>query len=315
MNIYFRKIINYICFTLLFSGAEKSFGESHEVSFDVSQVEEISLLNSLTKKALEGDGEAAYEVGRMYLLGKEVPKNEQRAFWWFERGKKAGDIGPQIMVARCQIWGWGTNVEPMEALKNLVAPLKNKSSFAISTTCSLLDRHPDIFLISKEARKISASLVLMLTELLKEKNDPELAKECAEKLQSFLQKFEDKASIEAEFANMTKTQAKRQIKAQKIARKEAPLSILSKGIKKISESTNYVYYSWKAEILNTTGKNLNMDAKLVIKDKNGYQIKYTYSSQTVIPARESKVITSQGMLEKHLWKPGNTIEVIPYIHD
>ena len=86
----------------------------------------------------------------MYLLGKEVPKNEQRAFWWFERGKKAGDIGSQIMVARCQIWGWGTNVEPMEALKNLVAPLKNKSSFAISTTCSLLDRHPDIFLISKE---------------------------------------------------------------------------------------------------------------------------------------------------------------------
>ncbi|MDR3921468.1 hypothetical protein, partial [Akkermansia sp.] len=73
--------------------------------------------------------------------------------------------------------------------------------------------------------------------------------------------------------------------------------------------------SWKAEILNTTGKNLNMDAKLVIKDKNGYQIKYTYSSQTVIPARESKVITSQGMLEKHLWKPGNTIEIIPYIYD
>lgn len=251
----------------------------------------------------------------MYLLGKEVPKNEQRAFWWFERGKKAGDIGSQIMVARCQIWGWGTNVEPMEALKNLVAPLKNKSSFAISTTCSLLDRHPDIFLISKEARKTSTSLVLMLTELLKEKNDPELAKECAEKLQSFLQKFEDKASIEAEFANMTKTQAKRQIKAQKIARKEAPLSVLSKGIKKISESTNYVCYSWKAEILNTTGKNLNMDAKLVIKDKNGYQIKYTYSSQTVIPARESKVITSQGMLEKHLWKPGNTIEIIPYIYD
>ena len=75
---------------------------------------------------------------------------------------------------------------------------------------------------------------------------------------------------------------------------------------------NYVYYSWKAEILNTTGKDLNMVAKLVIKDRNGYQVEYTYSSQTVIPAGDSKVISSQGMLEQHLWKPGNTIEVIPY---
>lgn len=315
MIAHLKEIISCVCFSLLLSGAGKSFGESHEVLFDVSQVEEISLLSSLTKKALEGNGEASYEVGRMYLLGKEVETDEKRAFWWFERGKKDGDIGSQIMVARCQIWGWGTNVDPIEALKNLVTPLKNKSSFAISTTCSLLDKHPDIFIISKEARKTSSSLVLMLTELLKEKNDPELAKECAEKLESFLQKSKDKASIEAEFANMTKTQAKRQIKAQKIVRKEAPLIVLSKGIKKTSESTNYVYYSWKAEILNTTGKNLNMDAKLVIKDRNGYQVEHTYSSQTVIPARESKVISSQGMLKQHLWKPGNTIEVIPYVRD
>ena len=55
-----------------------------------------------------------------------------------------------------------------------------------------------------------------------------------------------------------------------------------------------------------------MVAKLVIKDRNGYQVEYTYSSQTVIPAGDSKVISSQGMLEQHLWKPGNTIEVIPY---
>lgn len=40
---------------------------------------------------------------------------------------------------------------------------------------------------------------------------------------------------------MTKTQAKRQIKAQKIARKEAPLSVLSKGIKKyLNPQTMYV---------------------------------------------------------------------------
>lgn len=90
MNIYFKKIINYICFTLLFSGAGKSFGESHEVSFDVSQVEEISLINSLTKKALDGDGEAAYEVGRMYLLGKEVPKMSNALSGGSSEGKRLG---------------------------------------------------------------------------------------------------------------------------------------------------------------------------------------------------------------------------------
>lgn len=312
MIIYFKKIIKCACCALLFSGEGQAFEESHEVSFDISQVKETSLPNSLTKKALEGDGEAAYEVGRMYLLGKEVPKNDQRAFWWFERGKKDGDIGAQIMVARCHIWGWGTNADPIEALKNLITPLNNKSSFAILTACSLLDTHPDIFISSKDARKTSTSLVLMLTKLLEEKNDPELAKECAEKLQSFLQKSKDKASIEATFANLTKKQAQRQVRQQQITRRGAPLSVLSKGIKKTSESMNYVYYSWKAEILNTTGKDLNMVAKLVIKDRNGYQVEYTYSSQTVIPAGDSKVISSQGMLEQHLWKPGNTIEVIPY---
>lgn len=71
----------------------------------------------------------------------------------------------------------------------------------------------------------------------------------------------------------------------------------------LMESRNTQYY-WE---------NLNMDAKLVIKDKNGYQIKYTYSSQTVIPARESKVITSQGMLEKHLWKPETRLDYSLYI--
>lgn len=74
MIIYFKKIIKCACCALLFSGEGQAFEESHEVSFDISQVKETSLLNSLTKKALEGDGEAAYEVGRMYLLGKEVPK-------------------------------------------------------------------------------------------------------------------------------------------------------------------------------------------------------------------------------------------------
>lgn len=307
MIINLKNTINYVCFALLFSVEGQAFAESHEVSFDISQIKETSLLSSLTKKALEGDGDAAHQVGRMYLLGTDVEKDETRAFWWFVRGAKLEHVGAQVMVARCHIWGWGTNIDPVEALQNLIQPLKKKSSFAISTACSLLDVHSTIFISSKDARKTSTSLVLTLTELLKEKNDPELAKECAEELRSFIQKYKDKASIDAEFANLTKKQPQPQI-----VRKDAPLSVLSKGIKKTSESRNYVYYSWKAQILNTTGKDVSIMAKLVIKDKNGFQVEYTYSSPTVIPARESKVISSQGMLKQHLWQPGNTIEVIPY---
>lgn len=96
------------------------------------------------------------------------------------------------MVARCHIWGWGTNADPIEALKNLITPLNNKSSFAILTACSLLDTHPDIFISSKDARKTSTSLVLMLTKLLEEKMIQNLLKSVPKNYKAFFKNLKTK---------------------------------------------------------------------------------------------------------------------------
>ena len=74
MIIYFKKIIKCACCALLFSGEGQAFEESHEVSFDISQVKETSLLNSLTKKALEGDGGGGLRGRQNVPTWKRSPK-------------------------------------------------------------------------------------------------------------------------------------------------------------------------------------------------------------------------------------------------
>lgn len=286
---------------------------AQEIVFDITQVQEIREIDRLTKKASEGDGESAYKAGRMYLLGNGITKNEAAAFIWFEKGAKSGSIDSQVMLARCKTWGWGTKRNLTEALDYLRTPLRKNDSFAILTLFQILDESIDSPEAETNLELINSIEKLFLShiEIMKFTHNATLEKECAPIIEKIKRKIKDSKSIIKSFSVSSDRRQNHERTPQSELPREKTLDVLSKGIKKTNESANYVYYSWKAEILNTTGRDIKVVCKLVIKDSSGYQIDYTYSDRKVIPSRERRTITSQGMLEKHLWQPGNTIEVIP----
>lgn len=73
-------------------------------------------LTSLQKSADAGDAEAQFQVGRVYLRGDGVPKDEGKAAEWFRRAAEQGTARSQVMLAGMLLQGRGAEKNVDEAL-------------------------------------------------------------------------------------------------------------------------------------------------------------------------------------------------------
>ena len=72
------------------------------------------------KRAFElGHGEAADEIGTMYLTGTEIMPNLSEAFSWYRRGAEAGEAISQYHLGVCYHEGLGTEADEDRALSCL----------------------------------------------------------------------------------------------------------------------------------------------------------------------------------------------------
>lgn len=270
-----------------------------------------SLFNSeLTRLALDGDGNAAFSLGRSYLLGRGVPKDDGRALWWFRRGAKSEHVESMTMVARCYAFGWGTEIDVKKALESLLKPMGKSSPLAFLTFLQILEDNPKLLTgpnVTISNIEKTRKILITSLEKIKEANDLPLLEKAvpiAKNIDVFLS---DQEKIIKEF---NKFNSPLPNKIRKNRHKDS-LVVLSKRIKATEIAGEYVYYAWKADVLNSTGQDMKCTVKLIIKDKEGFEIDRSYSDSVKIPANDSKIISYKGMMKKSLWRPGNTIEAIP----
>ena len=55
----------------------------------------IAESEDLVNKAEQGDADAQYELGRMYIVGDGVPQDYDEAFRWFWKSAEQGDAKAQ----------------------------------------------------------------------------------------------------------------------------------------------------------------------------------------------------------------------------
>jgi uncharacterized protein len=65
--------------------------------------------------ARHGVTEAQLRLGRMYLEGTGVAKNQEAAFRWFSTAARDHNIEAMNMLGRCHENGWGTEPDPAQA--------------------------------------------------------------------------------------------------------------------------------------------------------------------------------------------------------
>ena len=72
------------------------------------------------KKAFElGHGEAADEIGTMYLVGTEIMPNPAEAFSWYRKGAEAGEAVSKYHLGVCYHEGLGTEADENQAISYL----------------------------------------------------------------------------------------------------------------------------------------------------------------------------------------------------
>lgn len=68
-----------------------------------------------TQGADEGDALAENELGYMYAAGKGTPRNNEKAFMYYQRAAKQGLASAQYSVGVCYLRGIGTPVNQAKA--------------------------------------------------------------------------------------------------------------------------------------------------------------------------------------------------------
>jgi len=83
------------------------------------------------EKAVEAGVMQAYNnLGALYLEGKGVKKDQQKAFELFQEGAKMGDASAQVNVAVLYAWGEGITNDKMKAYDNFKKALVSGKSEA-----------------------------------------------------------------------------------------------------------------------------------------------------------------------------------------
>ncbi len=71
----------------------------------------------LIAKAEQGDPDAQYELGKRYLRGAKVSKNEKKAAKWFTKAAEQGFARAQYLLGLCYLYGEGVEKDKKKAAK------------------------------------------------------------------------------------------------------------------------------------------------------------------------------------------------------
>jgi len=83
------------------------------------------------EKAIKSGIKEAYNnLGRLFLEGRGVSKDEDKAFELFKKGAELGDALSQINVAKLYAWGKDVSHDKLKAYESLKEALKNGKSEA-----------------------------------------------------------------------------------------------------------------------------------------------------------------------------------------
>jgi TPR repeat protein len=78
--------------------------------------EETAAFSELVKKAEKEDVTAMRTLGRAYIDGKDVQRNENLGFSWLLKGAEAGDVECMLRVASCYFEGLGVDKDHSKAI-------------------------------------------------------------------------------------------------------------------------------------------------------------------------------------------------------
>lgn len=76
--------------------------------------------DALRAKAEQGDAEAQFQLGGMYILGQDVPRDQSKRFEWHLKAANQGHVAAQNSIGHCYLSGDGVAKNPAEAVLWLV---------------------------------------------------------------------------------------------------------------------------------------------------------------------------------------------------
>ena len=103
-----------------------SVGEAHEVSKESGPAATTNVVpdetmsnpsdDPLQVRAMQGDAEAQYKLGRIYDQGKDVPEDDARAASWYRKAAEQGVANAQIALSNLYYAGEGVPKDASQAL-------------------------------------------------------------------------------------------------------------------------------------------------------------------------------------------------------
>ena len=77
----------------------------------------VTARQTLVKQATQGDADAQYKLGALYVLGEEEPRNDTEAAQWFRKAAEQGHVDAQSSLALMYAAGLGVPPDRTAAAK------------------------------------------------------------------------------------------------------------------------------------------------------------------------------------------------------
>lgn len=153
------------------------------------------------------------------------------------------------------------------------------------------------------AAKIKITELEMVIEGMKRTHESDLARERGK--YAVLHDTAAKQLLEVESERDAMRTKLEQSRAGKVADPRVPtgttLSVSDINMRKIKQSSDYIYYAWTAKIANPLSHPEKANTHILMYDAKGFLLTHCYGNEQSVPELSYTILSGSGMVEKNLW--------------